>query len=49
MLCNRTENRNSEPGKIGRRVRQGCLLSPILFSLCRNNDDRGDGRCGRRS
>ena len=27
----RTENKDSEPGEIERRVRQGCLLSPLLF------------------
>ena len=29
----RTENRDSEPGEIGRGVRQGCLLSLLLFSI----------------
>ena len=29
----RTENADSEPGEIGRRVRQGCLLSPLLFPI----------------
>ena len=39
----RTENRDSEP-KNG--LRQECLLSSFILDLCRNNDDRGDGRCG---
>ena len=29
----RTENGDSEPGEIGRGVRQGCLLSPLFFSI----------------
>ena len=29
----RTENGDSEPGEIGRGVRQGCLLFPLLFSI----------------
>ena len=28
-----TENVGSEPGEIGRGVRQGCLLSSLLFSV----------------
>ena len=33
MLCNRTENGDSEPGKIGNGIRQGCLLSPFYSWL----------------
>ena len=33
MLCNRIENWDSEPGEIGRGIRQGWLLSPFLFSI----------------
>ena len=29
----RTENGDSEPGEIGRGVRQGWLLTPLLFSI----------------
>ena len=29
----RIENGDSEPGEIGRGVRQRCLLSPLLFSI----------------
>ena len=29
----RTENGASEHGEIGRGVRLGCLLSPLLFSI----------------
>ena len=29
----RIENGDSEPGEIGREVRQGWLLSPLLFSI----------------
>src|SRR6476661_4071843 len=29
----RTEHGDSEPGEIGRGVRQGCLLSPLLLSI----------------
>ena len=29
----RTEKGDSEPGEIGRGVRQGCLSSPLLFSI----------------
>ena len=28
-----SENGDSEPGEIGRGIRQVCLLSPLLFSI----------------
>ena len=33
MICNWTENGDSEPGEIWRVVRQGCLLFTLLFSI----------------
>src|SRR5579864_7569023 len=29
----RVDGNNSEPGVVGRGVRQGCLMSPVLFSI----------------
>ena len=29
----RVDGSNSEPGVVGRGVRQGCLMSPVLFSM----------------
>ena len=38
----------SDPGVIGRRVRQGCPLSPsAVFNICRNDDEGSPGRSGR--
>jgi len=39
----RIDGECSKSGIIGRGVKQGCLLSPLLFSLCIKKDGRGSG------